>query len=102
MTEDYLKLPRGCEDAVIELLQSNFSAWEEDDQTNAGRPIDVSFSGELRPEQEEAVQRLLSYNNGVLAATTAFGKTVAVIGMIARRKTIGSFQGPAGTMEGRD
>ena len=87
MTEDYLKLPRGCEDAVIELLQSNFSAWEEDDQTNAGRAIDVSFSGELRPEQEAAVQRLLSYNNGVLAATTAFGKTVAAIGMIGRRKT---------------
>ena len=86
MTEDYLKLPRGCEDAVIELLQSNFSAWEEDDQTNAGRTIDVSFSGELRPEQEAAVQRLLSYNNGVLAATTAFGKTVAAIGMIARRR----------------
>ena len=87
MTEDYLKLPRGCEDAVIELLQSNFSAWEEDDQTNAGRTIDVSFSGELRPEQKEAVQRLLACNNGVLAATTAFGKTVAAIGMIARRKT---------------
>ena len=85
--EDYLKLPRGCEDAVIELLQSNFSAWEEDDQTNLGRTIDVSFSGELRPEQEAAVQRLLSYNNGVLAATTAFGKTVAAIGLIARRKT---------------
>ena len=87
MTEDYLKLPRGCEDAVIELLQSNFSAWEEDDQTNAGRTINVSFSGELRPEQKEAVQRLLACNNGVLAATTAFGKTVAAIGMIARRKT---------------
>lgn len=87
MTEDYLKLPRGCEDTVIELLQSNFSAWEEDDQTNAGRTINVSFSGELRPEQEAAVQRLLAYNNGVLAATTAFGKTVAAIGMIARRKT---------------
>jgi len=86
MTEDYLKLPRGCEDAVIELLQSNFSAWEEDDQTNAGRTIDVSFSGELRPEQETAVQRLFAYNNGVLAATTAFGKTVAAIGMIARRR----------------
>ncbi len=86
MMEDYLKLPRGCEDAVIELLQSNFSAWEEDDQTNAGRTIDVSFSGELRPDQEAAVQRLLAYNNGVLAATTAFGKTVAAIGMIARRR----------------
>ena len=87
MTEDYLKLPRGCEDAVIELLQSNFSVWEEDDQTNAGRTINVSFSGELWPEQEAAVQRLLSYNNGVLAATTAFGKTVTAIGMIARRRT---------------
>ena len=87
MTEDYLKLPRGCEDAVIELLQSNFSAWEEDDQTNAGGTIDVSFSGELRPEQDAAVQRLLAYNNGVLAATTAFGKTVAAIGMIARKMT---------------
>ena len=87
MTEDYLKLPRGCEDAVIELLQSNFSAWEEDDQTNAGRTIDVSFSGELRPEQEAAIQRLLAYKNGVLAATTAFGKTVAAIGMIARKRT---------------
>lgn len=29
---------------------------------------------------------MLSENNGVLAATTAFGKTVAAIGMIARRK----------------
>lgn len=87
MTEDYLKLPRGCEDAVIELLQTNFSAWEEDDQTNAGGTIDVSFSGELRPEQEAAVQRLVAYNNGVLAATTAFGKTVAAIGMIARKRT---------------
>lgn len=37
-------------------------------------------------EQEVAVQRLLAYNNGVLAATTAFGKTVAAIGIIARRK----------------
>ena len=86
MTDDYLKLPRGCEDAVIELLQNNFSAWEEDDQTNPGRPIDVEFRGQLRPEQETAVQRMLAYNNGVLAATTAFGKTVAAIGMIARRK----------------
>ena len=87
MADDYLQLPRGCEDAIIELIQSNFSTWEENDQTNAGRSIDVEFVGQLRPEQEEAVQRMLVYNNGVLAATTAFGKTVAAIGMIARRKT---------------
>lgn len=40
----------------------------------------------MRPEQEDAVQKMLSENNGVLAATTAFGKTVAAIGMIAKRK----------------
>ena len=86
MNDDYLMLPRGCEDAVVNLIQSNFSAWEEDNQTNPGRKIDVEFSGELRPEQEEAVQRMLASNNGVLAATTAFGKTVTAIGMIARRR----------------
>jgi superfamily II DNA or RNA helicase len=86
MTDDYLKLPRGCEDAVIELIQSNFSSWEESDQTNAGHPIDVRFTGQLRHEQEDAVQRMLAYSNGILAATTAFGKTVAAIGMIARKR----------------
>lgn len=87
MTDDYIQVPRGCDDAVIELIQNNFSAWEENDQTNRGRPIEVEFIGQLRPEQETAVQQMLAYDNGVLAATTAFGKTVAAIGMIARRKT---------------
>jgi len=86
MNDDYLLLPRGCEDTVIGLIQSNLSAFEEEDKTNPGRKINVEFSGELRPEQEDAVQRMLSGNNGVLAATTAFGKTVTAIGMIARRK----------------
>lgn len=86
MIGDYLCLPRGCEDSVIDLIQSNFSAWDEDDKTNPGRKIDVEFVGQLRPEQEDAVQKMLVENNGVLAATTAFGKTVAAIGMIARRK----------------
>ena len=40
----------------------------------------------MRPEQEDAVQKMLAENNGVLAATTAFGKTVVAIGMIAKRK----------------
>ena len=86
MIGDYLCLPRGCEDSVIDLIQGNFSAWDEEDKTNPGRKIDVEFVGQLRPEQEDAVQKMLAENNGVLAATTAFGKTVAAIGMIARRK----------------
>lgn len=87
MTGDYLKLPRGCEDAMVSLLQGNFASWDIEDKTNGGRSIDVSFVGELRPEQEDAVRAMLAHDNGVLAATTAFGKTVTAIGMIARRRT---------------
>lgn len=57
MIGDYLCLPRGCEDSVIDLIQGNFSAWDEEDKTYPGRKIDVEFVGQLRPEQEDAVQR---------------------------------------------
>ena len=39
----------------------------------------------MRNEQHEAVNILASSSNGVLSATTAFGKTVAAIGLIAQR-----------------
>lgn len=55
-----------------------------DDQCVSGKTTDVQFRGELRHDQNEAVQTLLQYDNGVLAATTAFGKTVAVIGSVQR------------------
>lgn len=45
----------------------------------------MSFQGELRPEQMTAVRKLLEHDNGVLAATTAFGKTVVAAWMIAQR-----------------
>ena len=40
--------------------------------------------GELRPEQKKAVRELLGHDTGVLAATTAFGKTVVAAWMIAQ------------------
>ena len=44
------------------------------DERHAGRPIDVTFQGELRVEQQVAATAILSQDTGVLAATTAFGK----------------------------
>ncbi len=86
MTDEYISVPRGCEEPLIELFQNNFTSWSTIDKTNPGRPIDVTFNGELRPEQEVAVKALLSHDKGVLHATTAFGKTVAATALIARRK----------------
>ena len=55
------------------------------DERYAGRPLDVSFHGELRPEQKAAADAMLAHETGVLAATTAFGKTVVAAWLIAQR-----------------
>lgn len=84
ITDEYLALPRGCENAVCEFLDSKEARYRVDDQTNHGHPIVVKFKGELWPEQAEAVKALTNGTNGVLAGTTAFGKTVTAIGLIAK------------------
>ena len=55
-----------------------------EDKCNHGKPISVQFNGVLRDNQQEAVNVLASNSNGVLSATTAFGKTVTAIGLIAK------------------
>jgi superfamily II DNA or RNA helicase/very-short-patch-repair endonuclease len=55
------------------------------DERLTGRPLDVTFQGELRPEQRVAVDALLAHDTGVLAATTAFGKTIVGAWLIAKR-----------------
>ena len=84
--EDYVALPRGCEDAVIAFLESNQVAYRIEDKTNHGENITVKFKGKLREEQKAAIASLTARNNGILNATTAFGKTVTAIGLIAERK----------------
>jgi len=55
------------------------------DERNAGMPLGIEFHGELRPDQELAVNKMLAHDTGVLAATTAFGKTVVAAWLIAKR-----------------
>ena len=86
MEDDYIALPRGCEDAVVALLESNQVAYRIEDKTNHGENIAVEFKGELREEQKAAIASLTAHNNGILNATTAFGKTVTAIGLIAERQ----------------
>ena len=47
--------------------------------------LEVTFQGELRPEQKAAADAMLRHETGVLAATTAFGKTVVAAWLIAQR-----------------
>ena len=81
----HIGLPRGCLDDVRATLQDLGIRVATRDERHGGQPLRIDFSGELRPEQKSAVQALLAHDMGVLAATTAFGKTVVAAWLIARR-----------------
>jgi superfamily II DNA or RNA helicase len=83
--ERHIGLPRGCFAEVVELLKGHGVTARVQDERFGGRALDVSFRGELRDEQAAAAEALLAHDDGVLAATTAFGKTVIAAHCIARR-----------------
>lgn len=86
ITDDYLILPRGCEESAIDFLRENNVDVEIQDKANPGMPITVEFNGQLYSEQEHAIVELARHRCGTLYATTAFGKTVTAAAMIARKK----------------
>ncbi len=86
--EDYprhIGLPRGCFDDVMHFMKENGIAAEVVDERNTGVPILASFHGELNQLQQQAADAMLSHDIGVLAAATAFGKTVVAAWLIAKR-----------------
>lgn len=86
MADDYLILPRGCEESAIEFFKDNEVEVDIEDKTTQGISIEVDFNGELFLEQKLAIEELARHRYGTLYATTAFGKTVTAAAMIARKK----------------
>jgi len=82
---NHIALPRGCFDAVQDLLRDNAVRCDLTDERFMGEPLEVAFAGILRPDQEFAVAAMMQHDAGVLCAPTAFGKTVTAAAMIARR-----------------
>ena len=83
----HIALPRGCFDAVIDLLIANGIRPELRDERYGGVPLGTRFLGTLTADQHSAADALMSHDTGVLAATTAFGKTVVACKLIAERNT---------------
>ncbi len=86
--EDYshhIGLPRGCLEDIQRLLDELGIRATVRDERSRGQPLNVAFQGQLRPEQKAAARALLAHDTGVLAATTAFGKTVIGAWLIAER-----------------
>lgn len=83
----HIGLPRGCTDDALALFKSLGIKAKVEDKRYAGNALQTQFIGELMPEQQRAAKTMLKYETGVLAATTAFGKTVLAAHIIAARKT---------------
>ncbi|WP_046720931.1 TOTE conflict system archaeo-eukaryotic primase domain-containing protein [Heyndrickxia coagulans] len=85
--DEFLILPRGCKGQLKTLLdeQQIKSKWI--DETYLGETINVQFHGSLTPLQEEALQQMILFDDGVVSAPTGFGKTVLAAAMIAKRQT---------------
>lgn len=83
----HVALPRGCFDEAIELINRHDAVAILDDRREIGTvlPNGTSFQGELRQPQARAFDAVVAHDNGVLAATTAFGKTVVAAALIAHR-----------------
>lgn len=81
----HIALPRGCLDAVENLLSENEIRCEFQDERYTGDLINTELSGILREDQKAAVSAMLKHNVGVLCAPTAFGKTVTAAAIIAQR-----------------
>src|SRR5258708_20227096 len=79
LTSHHVALPRGCFDAVLDLLASLRITVTIEDCRFSGAAIPLAFTGALRSDQETAITALLPHDTGVLAATTAFGKTILAI-----------------------
>jgi len=84
---NHIALPRGCTDEALTLFKSLGIVTKINDKRHIGTTLEVRFTGTLASAQERAAKAMLAHDTGVLAATTAFGKTVLAAHMIAERKT---------------
>lgn len=83
---NHIALPRGCLEPLQSLLETNNIQANLRDERFVEIPINTSFKGNLRPEQQEALDAVMDHDTGVLCARTAFGKTVTAAAMIAHRQ----------------
>lgn len=77
--------PRGGLDEILALRKSYDINPIFSDERHRGQSPDAKFLGALHEAQASAVAALEPHDTGVLAATTAFGKTVVGAWMIATR-----------------
>lgn len=85
-TEGYIRVPIGLYERIENKCEEADISIDRVDHRSHGRPIRVKFKGELREQQALASLQLEKYENGILCAPPAFGKTVLAAYLISKRK----------------
>ena len=85
-TDGYIRIPRGLLEQLENKCREAGIAVDLQNKRSCGRPVRVSFRQELYLQQDLAAQRLLQFDDGILSAATAFGKTAVCSYLIASRK----------------
>lgn len=81
-----LVVPRGFTGQLINMAKQAGLPYQIFDRRRSLPGMDLTFTGTLKPFQQEAVNSVLARDNGVLQAPTGSGKTVMALGVIAERK----------------
>jgi superfamily II DNA or RNA helicase len=81
----YIALPRGCLTDLTAVLESHSIKPDVRDERFAGPAVNLEFHGTLRDKQTQAVQAVIAYDEGIVCAPTAFGKTAVAAWLIANR-----------------
>lgn len=85
-SEGYIRVPIGLFEIIQKKCKEAGITCVVADKRSHGRPIRVWFNGELRLQQSIAANQLEKYENGILCAPTAFGKTALAAYLVAERK----------------
>ena len=80
-----LTLPRGSIRQLLNILTGSGVRYHLKDRRCTLPMVDFQFQGDLRGFQEEAVDKVLQKDFGVLCAPTGSGKTVMALALIAQR-----------------
>ncbi len=86
LKNDGLRIPRGFIRPLIEECRRQKIPYEIDDRRRLLPPVTLTFSGTLRPFQQQAADKFLSREFGTLSAPTGSGKTVIALYLIAQRR----------------
>jgi superfamily II DNA or RNA helicase len=81
-----LILPRGATRRIMERLRAEGIGYTLRDRRRELPPVEMAFTGLLKPFQQTASHRMLAKEFGTLCAPTGSGKTVIGLFMIAQRR----------------